>query len=89
MIMTLTRRGCKIMNQHGKYVLTVDRSDKNRYKLVMNISCKIGSVENLELWHKILGHVNYKLLQTLSSTQLVRGFPLIKSVNATVYMVYV
>lgn len=48
-----------------------ERSDDNCYTLIESTEsnlCQVSKIENVEIWHKKLGHIDYKLLQTLSLT---------------------
>ncbi|GJY47319.1 retrovirus-related pol polyprotein from transposon TNT 1-94 [Tanacetum coccineum] len=59
------------LRKNGHYVMKIDKSP--RYKL-----CLTTIDDNSTLCHRRLGHVNMRLIQSLSSKELVRNLPNLK-----------
>ncbi|KAM1760481.1 hypothetical protein ACFX12_003348 [Malus domestica] len=64
----------------GNNLLVLSRSEDNCYildvsKLAKYSICHIAIDETSVLWHKRLGHVNFKDLKKLSKHKVVRGMP--------------
>lgn len=51
------------------------RSSNNCYMLLHSLTSHKTSVNDIELWHQKLGHLNYKNLTKIVSTGVVRGVP--------------
>ena len=66
-----------------KTILTAFRS-KNMYVAYLetshgdDLTCLSAQNENVDLWHRRLGHVSSSLLNKLISKDLVRGLPKLK-----------
>ncbi|KAH9779116.1 hypothetical protein KPL71_007601 [Citrus sinensis] len=54
------------------------RSSNHRYKLTSSIVCHKTTLDDTELWHQKLGHLNYKLLARIVKTCAVKGVPMLK-----------
>ena len=68
---------CKVLNRSGEVVLEGSRSSDNYYKLIHSHTCHTTSLDNIDLWHQKLGHLNFKNLTKIVNTGAVRGiFPL-------------
>ncbi|GJX44706.1 retrovirus-related pol polyprotein from transposon TNT 1-94 [Tanacetum coccineum] len=59
------------IRKNGLYVMKLE--NKSQDKL-----CLATVVDNSTLWHRILGHANMRLIQSLSSKELVRNLPKLK-----------
>ena len=73
---------CEVVNKKGKVVITWHRTIDNCYAINFNsrtpLMCSRALDAN-ELWHKILGHINYRDLMYLVNTEKVRGIPKLSS----------
>ena len=74
------KRGCWIVDEHGKNLLVLLRSKDNCYildvsKVGEHSKCHKAIDEASVMWHKKLGHVNFKDLKKLSKHEVVRGLP--------------
>ncbi|XP_070665162.1 uncharacterized protein [Malus domestica] len=76
------KKGCRIMDEHGKNILVILRSGYNCY--ILDAS-KVGDSSKFNkafddvivLWHRRPGHVNFKDHQKLFNREAVRGLPLL------------
>ncbi|GJV72452.1 retrovirus-related pol polyprotein from transposon TNT 1-94 [Tanacetum coccineum] len=62
---------CRGIRKKGLYVMKL--GNKPEYKI-----CLAMIDENSTLWHRILGHANIRLIQSLASKELVRNLPKLK-----------
>lgn len=87
----LTEDGCKIemldnylkvIDENGGLFMKVQRSKNRLYKIVLPITqpvCLAASLdEEAWLWHARLGHVNFRVLESMVQRGLVHGIPSIK-----------
>ncbi|XP_073026767.1 uncharacterized protein [Primulina eburnea] len=63
----------------GKIVGNGIRSSDNCYQIGEELSCKHVQITDLDLWHRKLGHANFKTLKNLSKYDAVRGMPNLSS----------
>ncbi|XP_071724534.1 uncharacterized protein [Rutidosis leptorrhynchoides] len=56
-------------------IMTGTRQTNNTYTLNGDIKCLKTNTENLKLWHKKLGHIDFRNLVDLSKTGYVKGLP--------------
>lgn len=69
---------CQVLNKENKPIMTGRRDHSDIYVLNatpndhISFSSKTGDAK---LWHRRLGHVNYKTLDIINSKGLVRGLP--------------
>ena len=70
-----TRDKCVIFDECGKSVLEGYRSKDNCYTLIKSHSYNKTSINESNIWHEKLGHLNFKMLQTLANSDAVRGLP--------------
>ena len=75
-----SKRRCWIVDEHGKNLLVLTRSGDNCYildvsKITKCSKCYKAIDEASVLWHKRLGHVNFKDLKKLSKHEVVRELP--------------
>ncbi|KAM1362877.1 hypothetical protein PS1_028186 [Malus domestica] len=85
-----SKRGCRIMDEHGKNLLVLPRSRNNCYildvsKVAEYPKCHKATDETSVLWHKRLGHVNFKDLKKLSKHKVVTGLPPLSVSDSYVY----
>ncbi|XP_070681685.1 uncharacterized protein [Malus domestica] len=75
-----SKRGCWTVDEHGKNLHVLPRSGDNCYildvsKVAEYSKCHKAIDETSILWHKRLGHVNFKYLKKLSKHEVVKGLP--------------
>ncbi|KAG7547174.1 Zinc finger CCHC-type [Arabidopsis suecica] len=70
-----TRTDCKAVDENGNTVLCGVRSGNNCYMWKSSDICLSVSVNDLELWHKRLGHMNVQTLIKIVNAGVVRGVP--------------
>ncbi|XP_056855389.1 uncharacterized protein LOC108838558, partial [Raphanus sativus] len=68
---------CRAINQHGVTVLQGVRSGNNCYMWEKKVKC-LSAQGNIDLWHRRLGHMNFRNLTNLVCNDLVRGVPKLK-----------
>ncbi|GKE27174.1 retrovirus-related pol polyprotein from transposon TNT 1-94 [Tanacetum coccineum] len=61
----------KGIRKNGLYVMKLGNKSQDKLRLAM-------VVDNSTLWHRRLGHANMRLIQSLSSKELVRNLPKLK-----------
>ena len=83
MIVEFTRIGCNILDEETRKVLLVGKRVKNIYIIDLeeirnSRVCLVAKYEEneVDLWHRRLGHLSYHSLKKLVSLKLVRGLPL-------------
>ena len=72
---TFTKDNCKVLNRSGEVVLEESQSADKCYKLIYSHTCHTTLLENTDLWHQKLGHLNFKNLTNIVNTCAVRGIP--------------
>ena len=55
------------------------RSSDNCYLLAYYTLCHKTNVQEVELWHQRLGHLNYRMLKKIVSIGAVKGVPCVKA----------
>ena len=51
------------------------RSSNNCYKLLQPHTCHTTTLDNIEVWHQMLGHLNFKNLTKIMNVGVVHGIP--------------
>ena len=70
------KRSCKFYTCADKLtVMTVVRSQDNCYVMVIPHKCNVAQHDDATLWHKKLGHVNYRNLEKIIKHNAVIGIP--------------
>ncbi|XP_075499390.1 uncharacterized protein LOC142537780 [Primulina tabacum] len=62
-------------DENNLCIMTGTRSSDNCYQIGEELSCNHAQVSELNLWHRKLGHVNFKTLKNLCKYDAVRGLP--------------
>ncbi|XP_022870546.1 uncharacterized protein LOC111389800 [Olea europaea var. sylvestris] len=68
---------CTVYDSSGGVVLEGVRTSDNCYGVLPNSNyvCRSAKIDVSELWHKRLGHLNYKSLEQLAKKELIDGLP--------------
>ncbi|XP_057775211.1 uncharacterized protein LOC130994194 [Salvia miltiorrhiza] len=66
---------CEVFDDTNRCVMMEKRSSDNCYKSQEETICNTAKLDDVELWHQRLGHVNFKNLQKLLTHDVVRGLP--------------
>ncbi|XP_057808462.1 uncharacterized protein LOC131022938 [Salvia miltiorrhiza] len=66
---------CEVFDDTNQCVMMGKRSSDNCYKSQEETFCNAVKLDDVELWHQRLGHVNFKNLQKLITHEVVRGLP--------------
>ncbi|XP_061993684.1 uncharacterized protein LOC133711595 [Rosa rugosa] len=76
------KQRCVVLDKKGENIMGGKRSLDNCYHIQANEPLNVqaclsvrSAEETFEIWHRILGHVNYQDLLKLSTKQCVRGLP--------------
>ncbi|KAH9743540.1 hypothetical protein KPL70_003341 [Citrus sinensis] len=72
------RNKCRVLNVDGNCILEGHQSSDHCYKLTSSIVCHKTTLNDTELWHQKLGHLNYRLLTRIVKTSAVKGVPMLK-----------
>lgn len=81
LLVQFTKDQCRVLDSSNKCVMEGSRSSDNCYLFRSGISsgtCLITREEESYLWHKRLGHINFRSLHEVVSTGAVRGLPPIR-----------
>ena len=72
----------RVHDVHGRLVMKVQRSKNRLYKITLKTSqpiCMATSIDDEAwLWHARLGHVNFRVMESMVEKGLVEGVPKIK-----------
>ncbi|XP_031283169.1 uncharacterized protein LOC116141838 [Pistacia vera] len=74
-VVKFSKNLCQVLNDDGTSMLEGKRSNDNCYLLTKKISCLSSKSDCVDIWHKKLGHMNYKDLVKLSKKDVVKGLP--------------
>ncbi|CAA7051987.1 unnamed protein product [Microthlaspi erraticum] len=77
LIVWFNKLECKAIDADGKAVLRGVRSGNDCYMWDQSAKC-LSVRDDVELWHKRLGHLNIRHLTTLVNKEIVRGVPKLK-----------
>ena len=70
---------CEVVNKEGKIVITGHKTMDNCYDINLNsrtpLMCYKAKLDPIELWHRRLGHINYRNPVHLVNTEKVKGIP--------------
>ena len=68
---------CHILDINGKSILHGTSTFDNCYDLFpsSHLTCHLATINNVDFWHKRLGHVNFKDLLKLENSKIVNGIP--------------
>ncbi|CAL2256157.1 unnamed protein product [Prunus armeniaca] len=79
---------CYVADLQGKKVMRSMRSKDNCYSIQVNenksLVCNRANDDVMELWHRRLGHINFRDLLKLSKKECVRGLPKLSGKSAGV-----
>ncbi|XP_022849862.1 uncharacterized protein LOC111371947 [Olea europaea var. sylvestris] len=73
----ISNKRCTVYDSSGGIVLEGVRTSDNCYGVIPNSNyvCRSAKIDVSELWHKRLGHLNYKSLEQLAKKELIDGLP--------------
>ena len=69
---------CRVLNVDRNCILEGHRSFDHCYKLTSSIICHKTTLDETELWHQKLGHLNYRLFTRIVKTSIVKRAPMLK-----------
>ncbi|RVW98135.1 hypothetical protein CK203_031853 [Vitis vinifera] len=74
---------CKVFDLNGNCVIIGLRTSDNCYAVCQNPStsfssslvCGSSKIESIDLWHRRLGHLNYRDLMKVANNEVIKGIP--------------
>ena len=78
------KEGCNVIDNNNDIVSQGKRTSDNCYCVSISISCHLSNVEQIELWHQRLGHINYKDLKLLDKLSAIRGLPSLGKIPSSI-----
>ena len=79
---------CEVIDKKGKIILTGYRTLNNCYSINPNnkssLTCSRAQFDTTDLWHRRLGHINYRNLIHIANKERVKGIPKLKSEPKTI-----
>lgn len=73
-----SKNKCLVFDKSEKCVMEGSRSSDNCYMLTSLVVCYKTTLDETEIWHKKLGHLNYRNLRRIVTIGVVRGIPKLK-----------
>ena len=80
------RNKCRVLDVNGNYILEGHQSSYHCYKLTSSIICHKTTLDDTELWHQKLGHLNYRLF---TRTVKIGAVKRVSMLNNMEYVVHV
>ncbi|CAJ2666514.1 unnamed protein product [Trifolium pratense] len=83
-VVVFNKESCTVSNQSDNSIIFKGLRKNNVYKINLSdlneqkVMCLLTLSEEKWIWHKRLGHANWRLISKLSKLDLVRGLPKIK-----------
>jgi hypothetical protein len=83
LVVQFSKKECNIFDSSGKWLMGGKRTADNCYGLSglttdPQIFCNKATIDNSELWHQRLGHLNFSDLLKISGKGIVEGLPKIE-----------
>ena len=75
------KNNCTMINKDDQSIIFKGKRRKNVYRINFSeltdqkVLCLLSMSDKKWLWHRRLGHANWRLISKLSKLQLVRGLP--------------
>lgn len=70
---------CIITNKDQEVIMKVSRYKDNSYMWISHpSSCMISKIDETKLWHQSLGHLNFKGIKKVISSESILGLPYLK-----------
>lgn len=78
--MIFDSKQCEVINERTNNVILTGLRTKDNVYIIdesnpMESRCLMTKIQESQLWHRRMGHVNYRLLKMLSSQGIVKGIP--------------
>ena len=82
-----TKYECEIFDGGGDCMCIVVRTADNCYGITPSISnkCFSAKINQVDLWHKCLGHTSHKQLKKISKCDVVIGLPKFEKIEKCIY----
>ena len=81
------KEACIIIDKHGKSIMRGERTNDNCYCILPKPyhACNSAKLEDFDLWHHRLGHMNFRDLSYLSNHEIVKGLPKLGKPSNAIY----
>jgi transposase InsO family protein len=80
MLVNFTKNVCHVLKDN-KIIFEGRRNENNCYIVDNLLNCNLTTLDDTTLWHRRLGHLNFKTLSELTSLDIIKGVPSIKRVD--------
>ena len=75
---------CSVFDKSEKCVMEGLRSSDNCYMLTSPLECYKTTLDETEIWHQKLGHLNYRNMRNIMSIGAIKGIPKLKQESSRV-----
>jgi len=80
LVVQLSKKECNIFDSRGKWLMGGERTGDNCYGLLgltidPQILCNKATIDDSELWHQRLGHLNFTDMLKIASKDIVKDLP--------------
>jgi hypothetical protein len=80
LVVQFSRKECNIFESSGKWLMGGERTTDNYYGLLglttdHQIFCNKATIDDSELWHQRMGHLNFTDMLKISSKDIVKDLP--------------
>jgi hypothetical protein len=84
LVVQFSKKECNIFNNNGKWLMGGERTSDNCYGLPglssdSQIICNKATIDDSELWHQRLGHLNFADMLKIASKKIVKDLPKMKN----------
>jgi hypothetical protein len=86
LVVQFSTKECNIFNSSGKWLMGAKRTADNCYGLPglttdPHIFCNKATIDDSELWHQRLGHLNFTDMMKIAGKDIVKGLPKIEKIG--------
>jgi len=86
LVVQFSKKECNIFHCNGKWLMGGERTTDNCYGLSSftsepQIKCNKATFDNYELWHQLLGHLNYNDLIKSANKEVIKDLPKITKIE--------
>jgi len=83
LVVQFSKKECNIFNSNGKWLMGGERTSDNCYGIPnlssdSQIICNKATIDESELWHQRLGHLNFTNMFKIASKEAVKDLPKMK-----------
>jgi len=86
LVVQFSKKECNIFDSSGKWLMGRERTTSNCYGLPSltsnpHIICNKTTVDDSELWHQRLGHLNFTDMLKIASKEIVKDLPKMEKIG--------